>query len=200
MIDEPALAARVAHHVGEMAGAGDGEGRRIDGAQHVEIDKAVVERRDQRIGHRVRQPHQIAVVAGRIDDDEIMGVLDRVDGGGEVVELGRLVVGDERAIRARDAIMRRHFELEAGVLGPGAAVVDVVREALLARVEIDGGDALAGFQQRDRDMHRDRGLARAAFFVAEYDAIGRARPHASLNRHGHPSRNQAFDCPACRQA
>ena len=77
MIDDAALPARLAHHLGVMAGAGHREGRGIDRAEHVEIDEAVVERRDQRVGHRMGEPHQIAVVAGRIDDDEIVGVLDR---------------------------------------------------------------------------------------------------------------------------
>ena len=67
--------------------------------------------------------------------------------------------------------MRRLLELDARALGPVAAVLDVMREALLARVEIDGGDALAGFQQRDRDMQRGRRFSRTAFFVAEHDDV-----------------------------
>ena len=104
----------------------------------------------------MREPHQIAVVARRIDDDEIVGVFDRVDRGGEIVELRRFVVRDQRAVAARDAVMRRQFEIEPGVLRPGLAVLDVMGEALLARVEVDRGDPLARLQQRDRDMHRDR--------------------------------------------
>jgi hypothetical protein len=45
-----APAARFLHHIGVMAGAGDAEGFGIDRAEHIEIDKTVVERRDQRIG------------------------------------------------------------------------------------------------------------------------------------------------------
>jgi hypothetical protein len=44
-----------------------------------------------------------------------------------------------------------------------------MREGLLPAVEVYGCDALAGFQQRDRDMHRGGGLARAALLVAEHD-------------------------------
>ena len=156
VIHHPALAARIAHHVREVAGAGDREGHRIDRAEHVEIDKAVVKRRDQRIGHRMREPHEIAVVTRRIDNDEIMGVFDRVDRGGEIVELRRFVVRDQRAVGARYAVMRRQFEIEPGMLRPGLTVFDVMGEALLARVEVDRGDPLASLQQRDRDMHRDR--------------------------------------------
>ncbi len=44
------------------------------------------------------QPHQISVVAGRIDDDEIVRVLDGIDRGGELVELGCLIVGHQRTV------------------------------------------------------------------------------------------------------
>lgn len=71
---------------------------RIDRDEHVEVDESVVERRDQRVGHRMGQPHQISVVAGRIDDDEIVRVLDGIDRGGELVELGCLIVGHQRTV------------------------------------------------------------------------------------------------------
>jgi hypothetical protein len=45
-------------------------------------------------------------------------------------------------------------------------------EALLSRIEVDRGDALAGLQQRDRDMHRDRRFSGPTLFVAEYNAKG----------------------------
>ena len=64
-----ALASRVLDGAGIVADAGDAEVFRIDVAEHVEVDEAVIERRDQRVGHRVRQPRQIVVVAGRVDDD-----------------------------------------------------------------------------------------------------------------------------------
>ena len=44
-------------------------------------------------------------------------------------------------------------------------------EALLARVEIDRRDALAGLEQRDRDVQCRRGFSRAALFVAEHDHV-----------------------------
>jgi hypothetical protein len=48
-----------------------------------------------------------------------------------------------------------------------------MREALLARVEIDRGDALTGFQQRDGDVQRSRGFSRATLLVAENDDVRR---------------------------
>ena len=57
-------------------------------------------------------------------------------------------------------------------------------EALLARIEIDRGDALAGLQQRDSDMHGRGRFARAAFFVAKDDDMRRRRP-ANISLHQH---------------
>ena len=70
-------------------------------AEHVEIDEAVVERRDQRIRHRMREPHQVGVVAGRIDDDEVVGLLDRADRLGEAAELRCLVLVDPQTVEPR---------------------------------------------------------------------------------------------------
>ena len=131
MVDDAALAARLTDHLGEMAGAGDREGRGIHRAKHVEVDEAVVEWRDQRIGHRMGEPHQVAVVAGRVDDHEVMAVLERVHRLGERAELRHLVVDDLVAIGAGDAVVRGKIELELRMLAPSAAIFDVVREALL---------------------------------------------------------------------
>ena len=120
----------------------------------------------------MRKPHQIAVMPGRIDDDEVVGVFDRIDGGGKILEFGGLVVRDERPLGALDAVVRGQFEIEPGMLGPGLTVLDVMGETLLARVAVDRRDPLASLQQRDRDMHRDRGFARPTLFVAENNAKG----------------------------
>ena len=56
-------------------------------------------------------------------------------------------------------------------LRPGPAVLDVVGEGLLPRVEIDGRDPLSDIHQRGRDMHRGGGFSRAALFVAEHDDV-----------------------------
>ena len=82
-----------------MALAGHGIGRGVDGSQHVEIEEAVIDRRHQRVGHRVRQAHQVAIRPGRIDDDEIEGALDRAHGVHELLELGVFVVGNLHASR-----------------------------------------------------------------------------------------------------
>jgi hypothetical protein len=67
--------------------------------------------------------------------------------------------------------MRGDFEIEAG---PTPAVIDVAGKALLAAIEIDGGDALAGFHQGDGDMQRGGGFARTALLVAQHNDLRRA--------------------------
>jgi len=60
---------------------------------------------------------------------------------------------------------------------------------LLAAIEVNGGDALAGLQQGNGDMQGRGGFARAAFFVAQHNDMSRARlTLTSLEQH-------AFDSP-----
>jgi hypothetical protein len=69
--------------------------------------------------------------------------------------------------------MNGHFELDAGALGPVAAVLDVMGKAFLAGIEVDRRDTLAGLQQRDGDVHRRGRFPRAAFFVTKDDDVRR---------------------------
>ena len=48
-----------------------------------------------------------------------------------------------------------------------------MRETLLTGVEIDGGDALACFQQGNSDVQRGRRLTGAALLVTEHDDVCR---------------------------
>jgi len=103
------------------------------------------------------EPHQIGVVAGRIDHNDVVRMLDGAYSLGEAGELLRLVCFEGGRLAALHAVVRR--QLECNARGPGAAVLNVVGEALLAAVEIDRGDALAGLELRHRDVQRGRGLA-----------------------------------------
>ncbi len=167
-----------------MAGLRQRIGDRIDGAEHVEIHETVVERGDQRVRHRVREPHQIAVAARRIDHDEVVVGLGDGDFVDEALKLGIFILVVADAIAARDKAMRRDVEVEPVAPAPRAAVLDVMREALLPGIEIDGGDALAGLHQGNRDMDGERRFARAAFFIADHDDVGRlVRVLVRLDQH-----------------
>src|SRR5260370_11200724 len=128
-----------------MALAGHGIGHGIDRSQHVEIEEAVVDRGYQCIGHRVRQTHQIAVRSRGIDYDEIEFPLNRAHRIHELLKFGGLVVRDLHGLAPLNAAMHREFEVETSAARPGASVVDVTGKALLAAIEIDGGDPLAAF-------------------------------------------------------
>src|SRR3954470_10888221 len=81
------------------------------------------------------------------------------------------------------------FEVELRALAPRAAVLDIVGQALLPRVEIDGGDALAGFHQGNRDVDGERRFTRAAFFIADHDHVSRlVRILIRLDQHERHSR------------
>ena len=132
-----------------MALADDGIGAGIDGAYHIQVDKAVVEWRDQRIGHGVSEAGEIAVGSGRVHHDEIVGSLDRPDRLGETGELDRLILVEPRRSAARDAKMGRRLELDVGVPRPHAAILHAAGKASLARIEVDGCEPLAEIHQRD---------------------------------------------------
>jgi hypothetical protein len=187
VVELAALAPDVAHHLRVMALSCHRVIGGVDGAEHVEIEEAVVDRRDQRVGHRMGQPHQVAVGARRIDDDEVETALDRRHRLHELKELGILVLGDLHGLAELDAAMHRQLEVEVGAARPGGAVVDVAGEALLAAVEVDGGDALAGLQERNCDVQGGGRFAGAALFIAEHDDMRRAGlALASLHKHGDP--------------
>ncbi|MGY3420593.1 hypothetical protein ACVWZW_001068 [Bradyrhizobium sp. F1.13.4] len=186
-VELAALAPDIPHHLGVVALARHRVIGGIDGAEHIEIEEAVVDRGHQRVGHRVRKPHQVAVGAGRIDDDEVEAALDRRDRLHELKELRILVLGDLHGLAELDAAMQRQFEVELGAARPGGSVVDVVSKALLTAVEVDGGDALAGFQKRDCNVQGGGRLAGAALLVAEHDNMRRAGlALASLHKHRDP--------------
>ena len=62
------------------------------------------------------EPHQIGVIAGRIDHHEVVTVLDLVDRRREAGEFGRFVLVDADTVGARDAVVVRDFEPDAAVL------------------------------------------------------------------------------------
>jgi hypothetical protein len=128
------------------------------------------------------EPREIAVGAGRIDDHEVVGALDRADRLRKASEFDRLVLVELELRAACDAEMHRHLQVDAGAPGPGPAVLDVVGEALLPGVEVDGRHPLPDGQQGNGYMHRGGRLAGAALLVTEHDDMrGRRSPSGPLN-------------------
>jgi len=59
-----------------------------------------------------------------------------------------------RQLELNTCALGPQLELNIWARGPGAAVLDVMGKGFLPAVEIDGGDALAGLEQRHRDVQR----------------------------------------------
>src|SRR6478752_3798261 len=104
-----------------------------------------------------------------IDYDEIEFPLNRANGIDELLKFGGLVVRDLHGLATLNAAMHREFEVETGAARPGAPVVDVARKALLAAIEIDGGDPLARLHQGNGDVQGYGGFARPALFVTQHN-------------------------------
>ena len=101
-----------------------------------------------------------------------------------MLELGGFVVGDLHGFAELDAAMHRKFEIEPGATGPGAPVVDVAGKTLLAAIEINGGDALACFQQGHGNVQGGGGFPRTALLVAQHNDMRGARlPLTRLHQH-----------------
>ena len=134
----------------------------------------------------------MGIGTGRVDDDEIVGLLDH---GQDVDETGKFdgfVVVELLGRAARHAMMLGQGKGDPRPLGPGTPVIDVTGEALLPQVEVDRGDALPEIQQRDRDVHGESGLSRAPFLIAEHNDMRRGRPPATrLHQHDLPSFNSS---------
>jgi hypothetical protein len=55
---------------------------------------------------------------------------------------------------------------------------------LLAAIEVDGGDALAGFHQGNGNVQGRRGFSRPALLVSQHNHVRRPRlPLTSLHQH-----------------
>ena len=159
IVDGVAVTARLAHHLGVMGNLDDFAGRRIDAAQHVEIDIGIVERRYQRIGHGMGQPHQVAVMARRVDNDEIVFVFNALHHFGKTAQLLRLVFEGAVMAAAHQMVMGGMGNGKLVLARPVAAVFKIARQAQLPRVEIDARHGVSAVEQMDDDVHRRGGLA-----------------------------------------
>ena len=142
--------------------------------EQVEIEEAVVERRDQRIGQGMREARQRGVGARRVDHDEIaVGQL----GQGRGQPVGLVVAPGDRAVRRRafDRDVARQGQRHQHAGGRRLAVVDIAGEGALARVAVDRADLEAVMQQGDDQMHGGGRLARPALLVAQDDDMRPAR-------------------------
>src|SRR5207247_3386291 len=129
--------------------------------QYVEIKQAVVDRGDQSVRHTMGDKANVLRSSGCIDSDEIvlMPVLDLLELRHEPGQVNGVAPIDGGGPFFRDRIKVGQFEFELVLAGPFTSVLDVSSERSLVYVEIEGGDALSGFEQRYDDMHGKGGFA-----------------------------------------
>jgi hypothetical protein len=165
--------AAVPDELGIEARAADLVGFGIDLADQIEIDEAVVDRRDERVGAEHRAARKRIVAAGACRRRPRRRFRPAIELRVEIVVLGgieRLVDGDR--------------ELDLQPLDRARAVVEIASQSALARVEIDRGDLAPRRGERDGAVDGGGGLAGAALFVGENDEM---RPAASHDASSRPS-------------
>jgi hypothetical protein len=64
----------------------------------------------------------------------------------ELHQFRRFVIQNMHRLAKLDAAVSREFEVEASAARPGASVIYVTGQTLLATIEVDGSDALASLQ------------------------------------------------------
>ena len=64
----------------------------MDAREHVHVDETVVHRRDQGVGQRMGEPHQVGIACRRVDHDEFVIMLNLADGFGESGEFGGFIL------------------------------------------------------------------------------------------------------------
>src|SRR2546430_16550381 len=94
----------------------------------------------------------------------------------ELGEFGGLVFFHSGAFDAGDAEVRRQGEIGMAPQGAAAPALEKVGEGSLPAVEVDRYNALAGLQQRNGDVYRDRGFSRTALLVSDHDHVRRGQP------------------------
>ena len=126
------------------------------------------------------KPGEVAVKAGRVDDDEIHLAAQAIHGAREDSQLDLLVFADGVAPGGRQVHMLGHQHIATAGLGRGAAIADVAGQGLLTAIDVNGGDPVPQMQQIDRQMQRGGGFARATFFVADHNDMRAALGHFEL--------------------
>src|SRR5262245_22307130 len=91
-------------------------------------------------------------------------------------ELGQInritpIIRNGPLFRYRIVIGQFHFELL--LLSPITTVLNVSRESLLIKVEIERGDALSGFKEGYDDVHGKSGFAAATLVISHNHDVRR---------------------------
>ena len=149
----------------------------IDLPDQVKIDKAVIDRGDNRIGAADRGAGQRIIPARRVDDDEIgIGPNPR----NFLIQPGRRQEGE--------GDMGRMGQFDARSARGRFPVVEIARQRPLAVIKVNRGYTMTGCGQGDRDVDRRRRFARATLFICKHNKMARTLCHLSplIPAHGRP--------------
>jgi len=119
-----------------------------------------------------------------IDDQEIMVLLYCGNSFVEFRKFEGLILVNSNPLGPPDRELVRYLESQPGTLSPGTPVLNVVGEGLLPTVEVDCGNPLARFHERDSEVHCNRGLTRAPLFVSHHDHMRRILNSDGRLQHG----------------
>src|SRR6185369_5170779 len=155
-----ALGAAVPDQLGIEARPRDLVILRVDLADEVEVDEAVVHRRDERIGLEDGSAGNRVVATRRIDDDDI----------------GMLGNAIDRCVEAVLTLILEYLvgRLRKLLLEPAhgrVAVLEIARHRPLPAVEVERPDAVPRCSERNGRVNGCRRLARPALFVGEDDEM-----------------------------
>src|SRR5262249_14917421 len=98
---------------------------------------------------------------GGMEDQKIKGLLTPGKSCVEFRKFEGLILVNSNPLGPPDRELVRYLESQPGTPSPGTAVLNVVGEGLLPAVEVNRGNPLAGFHQRDSEVRCNRGLTRA---------------------------------------
>src|SRR5262245_1551620 len=113
-----------------------------------------------------------------------MALLHRGNGPVEFRKFAGLVLVDPDPFCAPDLEIIRYLESQLSTPSPGTAVFDVVGKSSLPTVEVDRGNSLTRFHQRDSKVQCNRGLTRAPFLVSHHDHMRRTANSDGRLQHG----------------
>jgi hypothetical protein len=130
----------------------------------------------------MRDAAEVIVIVGGVDDDDAVPAGQRFDSFFQRSAACGLLLRC-RIVELLEAEMVGDAEVAAALPCPRAPVFDMPGETSLPCVEIDGGNALTGIDQRHGGMHGDGRLARTALHIADNDHASRQRPRQTFSRH-----------------
>ena len=135
--------------------------------QQIEIDKAVVQRCDQRIGQRMGDLTEAGMRPRAVDQDKVRFGFQFGHSGGQAVVIDVFAGLERRLINLGQFLIDRAGQIEPFCLKKLLPVPDVAAGGLLAQVQIQDAHAMPRAAQGRCNVHGNRRFPRTALFVSD---------------------------------